>query len=129
LLQKPLQSLTGSLPAFLLFVSVAQLLWFFGVHGSMTILPILFPIFLGFLAENTAAVSAGEIAPNPINFGLYDLANLGGSGATIGLVLIMFFFSKSERYKVFSKIALPTGLFGINEPVIFGMPVMLNFVL
>src|SRR5699024_4688526 len=78
LLQSPLQTLTGSLPAFLLFILVAQLLWFFGVHGSMTILPILFPIFLGFLAENTAAVNAGDIAPNPINFGLYDLANLGG---------------------------------------------------
>lgn len=129
LLQIPLQKLTSSLPAFLIFITVAQLLWFFGIHGSMTVLPILFPIFLGFLAENTAAVNAGGIAPHAINFGLYDLANLGGSGATIGLVLVMFFFAKSNRYKVFSKIALPTGLFGVNEPVIFGMPVMLNFVL
>ncbi|NLC96525.1 MAG: PTS sugar transporter subunit IIC [Erysipelotrichaceae bacterium] len=129
LLQKPLQTLTNNLPAFLIFITVAQLLWFFGIHGSMTVLPILFPIFLGFLAENTAAVNAGGIAPNPINFGLYDLANLGGSGATIGLVIVMFLFSKSKRYKVFSRVALPTGLFGVNEPVIFGMPIMLNFVL
>lgn len=126
ILQTPIQSLTGSLPAFLLLILVSQLLWFFGVHGSMTVLPILFPIFLGYLAENTAAVEAGKIAPNVINFGLYDLACLGGCGATIGLVIVMFFFSKSKRYKAFSKLVLPCGLFGVNEPVVFGMPLMLN---
>lgn len=126
MLQTPIQSLTGSLPAFLVLILIAQLLWFFGVHGSMTVLPILFPVFLGYLAENTAAVEAGGIAPNVINFGLYDLACLGGCGATIGLVIVMFFFSKSKRYKAFSKLVLPCGLFGVNEPVVFGMPLMLN---
>lgn len=126
MLQTPIQSLTGSLPAFLVLILISQVLWFFGVHGSFTVLPILFPIFLGYLAENTAAVEAGGIAPNVINFGLYDLACLGGCGATIGLVIVMFFFSKSKRYKAFSKMVLPCGLFGVNEPVIFGMPLMLN---
>lgn len=126
MLQTPIQSLTGSLPAFLILILISQVLWFFGVHGSMTVLPILFPIFLGYLAENSAVVEAGGIAPNVINFGLYDLACLGGCGATIGLVIVMFFFSKSKRYKAFSKLVLPCGLFGVNEPVIFGMPLMLN---
>lgn len=126
LLQQPLSALTGSLPTFLILILVAQVLWFFGIHGSMTVLPILFPIFLGYLAENTAAVEAGKVAPNIINFGLYDLACLGGCGATIGLVIVMFFFSKSKRYKAFSKIVLPCGIFGVNEPVVFGMPLMLN---
>ena len=125
-LQQPLQALTGSLPAFLILILIAQILWFFGIHGSMTVLPILFPIFLGYLAENSAAAAAGQPLPNAINFGLYDLACLGGAGATIGLVIVMFFFSKSKRYKQFSRIVLPCGLFGVNEPVIFGMPLMLN---
>lgn len=125
-LQQPLQSLTGSLPAFLVLILIAQILWFFGVHGSMTVLPILFPIFLGYLAENSAAAAAGQALPNAINFGLYDLACLGGAGATIGLVIVMFFFSKSNRYKKLARIVLPCGLFGVNEPVIFGMPLMLN---
>ncbi|MGL5979238.1 MAG: PTS sugar transporter subunit IIC [Erysipelotrichaceae bacterium] len=129
MLQTPLQALTGNIFSFLILIIVAQLLWFFGIHGSMTVLPILFPIFLGFLAENSAAVAAGQVAPNPINFGLYDLACLGGCGATIGLVIVMFFFSKSKRYKAFSKIVLPCGLFGVNEPVVFGMPLMLNVVM
>lgn len=129
LLQIPLQSLTGSLPTFLLLILIANILWFFGIHGSMTVLPILMPIFLGYLADNSAAVAAGEAVPHVINFGLYDLACLGGSGATIGLVTNMFFFSKSKRYKAFSKIVFPSGLFGVNEPVVFGMPVMLNVML
>lgn len=129
LLQEPLQSLTGSLPAFLVLILVSNLLWFFGIHGSMTVLPILMPIFLGYLADNSAAVAVGEAVPNAINFGLYDLACLGGSGTTIGLVTNMLFFSKSKRYKAFSKITFPSGLFGVNEPVIFGMPIMLNVML
>ncbi|MGT2800302.1 PTS sugar transporter subunit IIC [Streptococcus marmotae] len=129
ILQTPLQSLTGTLPAFLLVVLIANLLWFFGIHGSLTVLPIFMPIMLGYLAENTAAVQAGQVAPNLISFALYDLANLGGSGATLGLVTIMFFFAKSERYKSFSKAVFPAGIFGVNEPVIFGMPVMLNVIL
>ncbi|MGG5372159.1 PTS sugar transporter subunit IIC [Enterococcus sp. AZ196] len=129
LLQQPLQSLTATLPAFLVLILISNLLWFFGIHGSMTVLPILMPIFLGYLAGNTEAVSAGEVIPHAINFGLYDLACLGGSGATIGLVTNMFIFSKSKRYKAFSKIVFPSGLFGVNEPVIFGMPVMLNVML
>ncbi|MGF2054713.1 PTS sugar transporter subunit IIC [Vagococcus fluvialis] len=129
LLQQPLQLLTGSLPAFLVLILVSNLLWFFGIHGSMTVLPILMPIFLGYLADNTAAIAAGEPVVHAINFGLYDLACLGGSGATLGLVANMFFFSKSARYKAFSKITFPSGLFGVNEPVVFGMPVMLNVML
>lgn len=129
LLQQPLQLLTGSLPAFLVLILVSNLLWFFGIHGSMTVLPILMPIFLGYLADNTTAIAAGEPVVHAINFGLYDLACLGGSGATLGLVANMFFFSKSARYKAFSKITFPSGLFGVNEPVVFGMPVMLNVML
>lgn len=126
ILQGPLQSLTGSLPAFILVILIANLLWFFGIHGSMTVLPILMPIMLGYLADNTAAINSGKAAPHLVSFALYDLANLGGSGATLGLVTVMFFLSRSKRYKSFSKIVFPAGIFGVNEPVIFGMPVMMN---
>ncbi|MBS4456015.1 PTS sugar transporter subunit IIC [Tuanshanicoccus lijuaniae] len=129
MLQTPIQSLTGTLPAFLLIILIANLLWFFGIHGSMTVLPIFMPIMLGYMGENTAAVEAGKVAPNLISFALYDLANLGGSGATLGLVTIMFLFAKSERYKSFGKVVFPAGIFGVNEPVVFGMPIMLNVVL
>lgn len=126
IIQTPLQSLVGSFPAFLLLIVVAQLLWFFGIHGSQTVLPVLLPVWLGYMAENSAVVAAGGTIAHPINFGLWDLACIGGSGATIGLVIVMFFMSKSKRYKAFGKIAFPCGIFSINEPLIFGMPLMLN---
>jgi PTS system cellobiose-specific IIC component len=126
ILQTPLQHLTGSLPAFILIVLISQLLWFFGVHGSYTVLPIFLPIWLGYIGENSAAYAAGKAMPHVFNIGLFDITTLGGCGATLGLVIVMFFFAKSERYKAFSKMVLPCGIFNVNEPVIFGMPLMLN---
>lgn len=129
LLQTPLQSLTGSLPAFLGCLLIAQLLWFFGVHGSMTVLPILFPVWIGYIGENMAAVEAGKAMPHVLNIGMWDLANLGGSGATIGLVILMCFFAKSKQYKQFGKLTFPCGIFSVNEPVIFGLPMILNTIM
>lgn len=126
IIQTPLQSMVGSFPAFILLLVIAQLLWFFGIHGSQTVLPILIPVWLGYMSENTASLAAGKGIVHSINFGLWDLACIGGCGATIGLVIVMFFTAKSERYKAFGKITLPCGIFSINEPVIFGLPLMLN---
>lgn len=126
MLQTPLQNLASSLPTFIIIVLVSQLLWFFGVHGSYTVLPIFIPIWMGYIGENTAAYSAGKAVPFIFNVGLFNLTTLGGCGTTIGLVLSMLFFAKSKRYKAFSKIVAPCGLFNVNEPVVFGMPLMLN---
>ena len=126
IIQTPLQSLTGNLPAFLICLIIAQLLWFFGIHGSMTVLPILFPIWIGYIGQNMASIAEGQGIVQPLNIGMWDLANLGGSGATIGLVILMFFTAKSEQYKSFGKLTLPCGIFSVNEPVIFGLPMILN---
>lgn len=125
-IQTPLQAITGNLPAFLICLVLAQLLWFFGVHGSMTILPVLLPIWLTYIGENTAALAAGEAIVHPLNIAMYDLACLGGAGATIGLVILMAFTAKSKQYRHLGKLAFPCGLFGVNEPVIFGLPMILN---
>ena len=126
LIQIPLQSLASSLPTFIILILLAQVLWFFGVHGSYATLPLFFPIWMGYIGENTAAIAQGKEVPFIYNFGLYNLTTLGGCGTTIGLVIGMFFFAKSERYKAFSKVVMPCGLFNVNEPVVFGMPLMLN---
>ena len=126
LLQTPLSVLTGSLPAFMIAVVLSQVLWFFGIHGSYTILPIFMPIWMGYLADNAAAMAAGQPIPHVFNCGMFDLTTIGGCGCTIGLVIVMAIFAKSERYKTFAKIVLPCGLFNINEPLIYGFPLMLN---
>ncbi len=129
LIQTPLQALTSSLPAFLLLILIAQILWFFGVHGSDSVLPILFPMWIGYAAENTASAAAGLPIEHVLNAGMWDLACLGGAGATIGLVIWLCFFSKSAQYKDFGRLTFPCGVFGVNEPVIFGLPIMLNPIL
>jgi len=127
ILQTPLANVTGSLPGFIVLVLLAQVLWFFGVHGSYTVLAILYPIWFTYLADNMAAAAAGEVVPHMWNTSMYDFACNGGCGCTLGLVIIMFFFAKSERYKTFSKIVFPCGIFNINEPLVYGLPLMMNF--
>jgi PTS system cellobiose-specific IIC component len=52
--------------------------------------------------------------------------SLGGVGATLALALVMFFFAKSQRYKTLGRLTVPTTLFNINEPIIYGTPIVLN---
>ncbi len=121
-LQSPLEGLTSTLPAFLVALTIANILWFFGVHGSFTVLPLFMPIWLGFAAQNAAA---GE-AVNVLNIAMWDLACIGGAGAGIGLAILMFFRSKSEQYKSLGKATLPSSTFSVSEPMIFGFPIILN---
>lgn len=127
ILQTPIANITGSLPGFIILLLLAQVLWFFGVHGSYTVLGILYPIWFTYLADNMAAAAAGLPVPHLWNTSMYDFACNGGCGCTLGLVIVMFLFAKSKRYKTFSKIVLPCGIFNINEPLVYGMPLMMNF--
>lgn len=127
MLQTPLANITGSLPGFIILVIVAQILWFFGVHGSYTVLAILYPIWFTYLADNTAAAAAGQVIPHMWNVSMYDFACNGGCGCTLGLVIVMLLFAKSKRYKEFAKFVLPCGIFNINEPLVFGLPMVMNF--
>lgn len=127
ILQTPLANITGSLPGFLTLLLLAQVLWFFGVHGSYTVLAILYPLWFTYVGDNMAAAAAGLPIPHMWNTSMYDFACNGGAGCTLGLVIVMFLFAKSKRYKAFAKITLPCGIFNINEPLIYGMPLMMNF--
>ncbi|ALS01706.1 hypothetical protein ATZ33_10080 [Enterococcus silesiacus] len=123
----PLQSLGNSPWSFIILIIVAQLLWFFGIHGYMIIRPILQTVFIPLSLMNLTAFEAGEQLPNAITYQHYGTyANLGGSGALLGLAILMAFTAKSDRYKKLGRMALPATFFGINEPVIFGIPMVLN---
>lgn len=125
----PLQALGNSPFSFLTLIVVAQLLWFFGIHGYMIIRPILQTVFIPLSLLNLTAFEAGEQLPNAITYQHYGTyANLGGSGALLGLAILMAFTAKSDRYKKLGRMALPATFFGINEPVIFGIPMVLNTV-
>ncbi|MCR6515086.1 MAG: PTS sugar transporter subunit IIC [Clostridium chrysemydis] len=109
-------------------IALRLLFWFFGIHSAV-LSPILSPIFVQYLAENIAAKEAGQALPHFVTGGTFSaFVNFTGSGVTIGLVIAML-ISKSQRYKKVGRVALVPSLFGINEPVLFGVPVILNPVL
>lgn len=130
-IQAPLQDLGGSLWTILLFGFLSNLLWVLGIHGPNTLAAVRDPIFspmglsnLDYIAENGTTVGI----PFPYNWGsVYDaFANYGGSGMTLGLIIAIFIFSKREDYKNIARLSIAPGLFNINEPIIFGLPIVLN---
>ncbi|WP_342547138.1 PTS transporter subunit EIIC [Paenibacillus sp. FSL P2-0089] len=129
LIQTPLTGLGSSIWAALLVYVLIGLCWFFGVHG-MAVMSVVIPIWSALDAENLVGVAAGVAnsdLPNIVTLTWVSaVATIGGAGSTIGLVIWLTFKAKSKQYKVFGKMALIPSLFNINEPVIFGLPVMLN---
>ncbi|MGX7245474.1 PTS sugar transporter subunit IIC [Enterococcus quebecensis] len=124
IISKPLSLLTATPIAFIFILTLASFMWFFGIHPNVVngaISPLLYTIIL----ENIAAYQHGT--PLPYGTLAIVLGNtiLGGAGCTLGL-LIALLFAKSKRYKAIFKIAVIPSIFNINEPLIFGVPVVLN---
>lgn len=105
------------------------LLWASGIHGVSVIGSLLRPIWLVLLDENMAVAAAGGVASNIGTEGFFDLfVWIGGSGGTLALC-ILFLFSKSAYLKQVGKFSIIPGLFNINEPIMFGAPIVLNPIL
>jgi PTS system cellobiose-specific IIC component len=126
---KPLISAADSLPAILLAVFLAHILWFAGIHGAAIVGGILQPFFLVNLGLNQAALAAGQPLPHTFVEPFWSFfIVLGGSGATLGLVLL-YMRSKSAHLRSIGKLGIVPACFNINEPVIFGSPIVMNPVL
>ncbi|MDD6793834.1 MAG: PTS sugar transporter subunit IIC [Clostridiaceae bacterium] len=128
-LQKPLTSVGKSIGSVIVLELISNVLWVMGIHGPNTIGAIRDTMFAEANNANlqyyaTSGTAWG--APYPVTWS-YDLvANLGGSGCTLGLLIAIFIFSKVEEQRSIAKLAIAPGVFNINEPVIFGLPIVLN---
>lgn len=131
LVQKPLQNVVQGLPGILLLMLVAQLFWVIGIHGNQMIKPIREPLLIAAIAANTEAHAAGRPLPNIITMPFWDMyMSMGGSGVTIGLLIAIFLVTKKRAdIKAIAKLSLAPGIFNINEPLIFGLPIVLNPIL
>jgi PTS system cellobiose-specific IIC component len=126
-LQVPLEHVTGSLGALILVEIFICVLWFFGIHGTILALGLIMPLYMSLDMQNLAAFQAGTPLPNIIGFQfLVCFVLVSGTGVTMGLTLLMAFRAKSQQYKILGRLALPTSLFNINEPIMFGTPIVLN---
>ncbi len=122
----PLLFALNTLPGILLYTLLVSLLWCAGVHGDMTLEGVSDPIFIQFVTANALAFSHGDPLPYITASGFSSLfVNVGGTGATLALVLLML-RGHSKTYNQLGKISLPAALFEINEPVIFGFPIIMN---
>ncbi|RRD30427.1 PTS sugar transporter subunit IIC [Streptococcus minor] len=128
--QIPLLGLSQGLGSVILLTFLVQLFWFFGIHGHNVLAPVLDGIYVVALTENTAAYEATRsVADLPYLWtrGSFDAyAQMGGSGVTLALIIAIFLFSKREEHRAVAKLSAPMGLFNINEPITFGIPMVLN---
>lgn len=133
LLQTPLQGLTSSLFGAIAIPFLISFLWWFGIHGAAVVMNgVMGPIVLANSLANQDVVNAGGQLVAGVNAHIVtqqfvdQFITFGGSGMTLGLVLAMIFVAKSKQMKELGKLSIVPGLFNINEPIIFGFPVVFN---
>ncbi len=123
----PLVSATDSLPSVLLIIFLAQFFWSFGIHGWSIVGSLARPLWLVLLEENTTNYVASAAVTNIAAEPFYQwFVMIGGSGATIGLAILFAVRAKSAYGKALGKTAIIPAIFNINEPMIFGAPIVLN---
>nr|WP_268403224.1 PTS transporter subunit EIIC [Bacillus licheniformis] len=123
---KPLSNIVQTYPGFVLSIFIPAFLYTFGISG-WAMIPVVYPVYLSALAENEQVAAAGG---DPSNIGvvetLYAFTDMGGIGTTLPLVIMMFFLAKSMRLKAIGRATVVPSIFNINEPLMFGAPVVFN---
>ncbi|MDF0479315.1 PTS sugar transporter subunit IIC [Vagococcus sp. PNs007] len=129
--QEPFMKLSSSYPSALLLAFLTPFLWFFGLHGANMLEPLMQSINAPSIEANIKALEAGKELPYIVNKPFFDaFVNLGGTGATLGLVIAIFLVGKKHKqFSVVGKLGAAPSLFNINEPLTFGLPIVLNPIL
>lgn len=133
-LQTPLLGLGDTLGAMIVAYIFLHLFWFFGINGGSVVGAVFNPILQTLSLENLDLYrevgAAGYTVANGahiISQQFQDLfATFGGCGSTLSLLIAMLFFCKSKRVLELGKLSLVAGIFNINEPIVFGLPIVLN---
>ncbi len=123
----PLFSIGDSYGGIILMYFIISLLTWFGIHGSSMILGIAGPFMTVFLEQNQTAALAGNVPTGAFTYGgLHMSAMLGGSGATLMVTFLFMLLSKSKANKAIGKASIVPALFMVNEPILYGGPVLMN---
>lgn len=138
-IMKPVEKIMTGLPGYVVVVLIMQLLWWFGIHGPNVMSAVTTPFMTKMMAQNLELYQAGtgvtssgvyytaesgySVIANPFVSGWFSPT---GSGITMGLIIAIMLFSKRDDFKAIAKLAIPCGIFNINEPIIFGIPLVMN---
>jgi PTS system cellobiose-specific IIC component len=131
IIQTPLQGLSDSYGGLVVMSLLISVCWIFGIHGSNISEAVIGPLLYANMAGNAQIVASGKALTvanggHIVTHQTQDLLNVTGSGMTIGIVVFMIFFAKSQQFKQLGKLSFIPSLFNINEPIIFGTPIILN---
>lgn len=130
-IQAPLTGLADTLGSAIAVAFLVHFLWFFGLHGTNILGPVLNAVYLPAINDNIAALKAGKMIPHIVTMPFFDaFIYLGGAGTTIGLIIAIYLASRRKKKRTelqnIANLAIAPGIFNINEPMIFGMPLVLN---
>ena len=128
IVQAPLTSLGKGIIPTIIAIFAIQLLWFFGLHEQIIVNSVLDPIWNTLSLENIDAYRAGEMLPNIVTKQFMEsfTVSLGGTDMTLVVLIIILTMMKSKQLRGVGKLAAPAGIFNVNEPCIFGLPIVLN---
>jgi len=127
MLYKPFAGMGNTLQAALLTNLARQLLWFFGIHGSNALEPIMTEIYVKASQINLYATAAGVPAPYVFTKTFFDIyVSIGGSGSTMSLLIACLFLSRQSSFHKIARISALPAVFNINETLLFGVPIVLN---
>lgn len=121
LISAPLSHLSGNIWGLFVIYLVLYCMWFFGIHGGMTVMPIMMLLFTQVQMENLAAYQAGSVLPHMVTGAILSY----GSGS-FPLIIAMLIFAKSKANRSITKLAAIPSFFGVDEPSYFGVPMILN---
>lgn len=133
--QMPLQGMTDNAVGLFIYIFLISFLWAFGIHGPVVIGGIMGPILTATTLDNVALFQKGGQAALEAHGHIFvqplidQFVTVTGSGVTIGLVIYMLLFAKSKMFKDMGKLAIGPAIFNINEPLLFGVPIVLNPIL
>ena len=126
-IQAPLRGIGTSLVGYLFLYSLGNFLYTLGIHQSVINGPFTEPFMTQNINENTLAFESGQEAPNILTVSFQTaFAQMGGTGATMSLIIAILIFSKVKQYNQVAKLGLASGIFEINEPVIYVLPIVFN---
>lgn len=126
-IQAPISGLADHLGSAIFVAFLVHLLWFFGLHGTNILGPLLNAVYLPAIESNIAAFQAGQPIPHIVTMPFFDaFVWMGGAGCTFGLVVAIFIAGKRKSNRSIASLSAAPVLFNINEPMMFGMPIVLN---
>lgn len=127
ILQIPLVGISDSFFGIVVSICASHTLWFFGIHGASVVGAITRPLFESASLANYTAFMAGDPLPHIVTQQFWDMfQGWGGVGATLPLSILMIICCKSKQGKTIGKLTITPAIFGINEPMVFGLPLVLN---